>query len=127
MAIGTAIFAIFLILLFVHNPEFRKFVLSTFALVMIIAIILLINASIPEQTRPIYFGQRPHAAHSATQNATYRPTSEGPMPVTMATPAQPDSPAPSPPVRDKFVAGDEQHCPAGYAWDWQNRSCCLES
>jgi hypothetical protein len=28
---------------------------------------------------------------------------------------------------DKFVAGDEQHCPSGYAWDLQNQFLILRN
>jgi hypothetical protein len=31
------------------------------------------------------------------------------------------------PVQGKFVAGDADHCPSGYAWDSQNKACRLES
>jgi hypothetical protein len=151
MAIGTAIFTIFLILLFVHNPGFRKFALSAFALVVIIAIVLVINASIPEQTRPIYFGERPHAAFvpkasskPKTDPDDARNAASAPSEPT-STPTPTHAPQASKPItnsdllinsilhgpsnyvpsKDKFVAGDENHCPSDHAWDWQNKSCRL--
>ena len=127
MHIGTALFLIAVIWFAIAYPGFRKLLLVGAAIVVLVVLGLIIDQT-----------------NASRQNATYRLSShEGTVPAPTPTPTPQASkpvtnsdllinsilrgPSSYVPTKDKFVAGDEEHCPADYAWDWQNRSCRLES
>jgi hypothetical protein len=143
MHIGTALFLIVLIWFAIAYPGFRKLLLVCAAIVAAVALIAIANhydeASRQNATyRPTSITQPDFSKLHEVTDPDLLAKLNAPVPASAPPPPKPATnnelvnsilygPSNYVPPKDKFVAGDEQHCPAGYAWDRQNRSCRLES